>query len=562
MDFDEIVVKESPGLCRCCLSEGCYKDLGSEYSWMSETEIYADMLLECFDISISQHPTGPNGSNRLICEVCITRLRDACNFKKQVLESEKKFVDMVGRGEFRPKVLLYQTQMKTERVMELEEETGADDSGEVEYLEEDADFVDEELLKNEDYGEASVSEDITVSTLAVKGKRGRPKKAAAKPEKKAKVAKTEEKPKKAVAKGTKRRRAYETYLERLSTVRKNILYLLRYGNVLPFHWNTKGFSCFYCAKSMKDCDTLREHTLAKHTSVDLETFIPQRIVTKNVPVKIDVSELACKECSEPLSSVEELIAHIISIHGELYDNSAGVCVFPFILNKDIMQCFLCVNRYDNFPSMVSHMYKEHIAHHSICQVCGLSFIDKVRLSRHINNCHLGHKCKICEKIFDASHKLDRHKERIHGHTKTHECNLCSAKFDNDYQVKVHLGKVHNVEKYRIKCEHCPKICTTKGAMLLHAQSMHSDVRYECDLCEYKTAIKWMIKLHKRKHFGERDYACSICDRLFGRSSNLRAHMKVHTGIFGRVCRWCKRGFTDLEALEKHEKESHYYTNYV
>lgn len=53
MDFDGIVVKESPGLCRCCLSEGCYKDLGSEYTWMDDTEVYADMLLECFDISVS-----------------------------------------------------------------------------------------------------------------------------------------------------------------------------------------------------------------------------------------------------------------------------------------------------------------------------------------------------------------------------------------------------------------------------------------------------------------------------------------------------------------------------
>lgn len=53
MEFDEIVVKESPGLCRCCLSEGCYKDLGTEYTWMNETEVYADMLLECFDISVS-----------------------------------------------------------------------------------------------------------------------------------------------------------------------------------------------------------------------------------------------------------------------------------------------------------------------------------------------------------------------------------------------------------------------------------------------------------------------------------------------------------------------------
>lgn len=53
MSFDEIVVKESPGLCRCCLSEGCYKDMGTDYSWMSEREVYADMLLECFDISVS-----------------------------------------------------------------------------------------------------------------------------------------------------------------------------------------------------------------------------------------------------------------------------------------------------------------------------------------------------------------------------------------------------------------------------------------------------------------------------------------------------------------------------
>lgn len=52
MDYD-VSVKESPGLCRCCLSEGCYKDLGSEYSWMNDTEIYADMLLDCFDIGVS-----------------------------------------------------------------------------------------------------------------------------------------------------------------------------------------------------------------------------------------------------------------------------------------------------------------------------------------------------------------------------------------------------------------------------------------------------------------------------------------------------------------------------
>ncbi|CAK1587583.1 unnamed protein product [Parnassius mnemosyne] len=311
---------------------------------------------------------------------------------------------------------------------------------------------------------------------------------------------------------------------------------------------------------MKDCDMLKEHTI-NHKSIDLEKFIPQRVISKDVPVKIDVAEIACKVCSADVSNVDELIAHIVSQHDQEYDGSNGVCVFPFVLNKQLMQCVLCDGEYDNFTCILAHMFKKHIEHRYICQICGLSFIDQVRLKRHINNSHNGYRCKVCGKIFDAFHKLDKHKQRIHGQVRSHGCSLCSATFATPYQVKVHMGKVHNVEKYRIQCEHCPKICTTKGAMLLHVQSLHSDARYECDLCEYRTGIKWMLKLHKRKHFGEKNYKCSICERRFGRSSNLRAHMKVHTGHFGRVCRWCRHGFADFDTLNAHEKESHYYEQY-
>ncbi|KAG6460265.1 zinc finger protein 1 homolog [Manduca sexta] len=353
----------------------------------------------------------------------------------------------------------------------------------------------------------------------------------------------------------------ETYLERLSNTRRNILIVLRYGTVIPFNWNTKGYRCFYCSKQMKDCENLKEHTMIKHAEVNLEDFIPKRIISKDVPVKIDVTQLGCKYCPDsPLSTLEDLFEHLKINHGESFE-STGVCFIPFVLNKDVMRCVICESQFDNFSSMISHMNKEHINHACICQICGLSFIDQVRLKRHISNSHIGHRCSICGKMFEATHKLEKHKQRIHGLMKIHECNLCSATFENKYRVKVHMGKVHNVEKYRIQCEHCPKICTTKGAMLLHVQSLHSELRYECDLCDYKTGIKWMIKLHKRKHFGEKDYFCSICERSFGRSSNLRAHMKVHTGAVGRVCRFCRRGFVNLECLNQHEYEFHYFDNY-
>lgn len=41
------------GMCRCCASEGVFKDLRSAYEWMGEVEVYADLLEECFNISVS-----------------------------------------------------------------------------------------------------------------------------------------------------------------------------------------------------------------------------------------------------------------------------------------------------------------------------------------------------------------------------------------------------------------------------------------------------------------------------------------------------------------------------
>lgn len=336
--------------------------------------------------------------------------------------------------------------------------------------------------------------------------------------------------------------------------------MLRFSNAVPFNWNTKGFRCFYCAKSTQDCYLLKEHTL-KHNAVDIDDFITKHIITKDVPIKIDITDLACKVCQNPSANLDDFFAHIVDKHNEEYDASVGVCFFPFVLNKEVMQCLLCENNYDNFASMIGHMYKQHVIHSYMCQMCGLSFKDQIRLKRHITNSHVGFRCTICKKTFSALHKLAKHKQRFHGHVKLHECNLCSEKFLSSYQVKVHMGKVHNVEKYIIKCEHCPKVCTTKGAMLLHVQSLHSEIRYQCDLCDYTAGIKWLIKLHKRKHFGLKEYSCSICERQFGRSSNLRTHMKVHTGKVGRVCRVCRKGFPDLQSYEKHELEVHYYDHF-
>ncbi|XP_026314379.1 uncharacterized protein LOC113226076 [Hyposmocoma kahamanoa] len=71
--------------CRCCLLRPPDKDLKTAYRRLDKIEIYGDMLKECFEIHISIESTECG-----ICEVCITRLRDACDFKMQVQQCQKE----------------------------------------------------------------------------------------------------------------------------------------------------------------------------------------------------------------------------------------------------------------------------------------------------------------------------------------------------------------------------------------------------------------------------------------------------------------------------------------
>lgn len=342
-------------------------------------------------------------------------------------------------------------------------------------------------------------------------------------------------------------------MDKLAIIRRNILKILEYGNVTPFQWLTRGFRCFYCDEPMTDPETLKSHVLETHLSVDLVAFVSEKVKTRFLPIKLDISDIACNVCEIPMDSLDGLIGHIVAVHDEVYDDSYH-SVFPFILTSaSIKPCAICEAVFDNFSSLVTHMYKTHVDNSLMCQICGRRFMDSVRLMRHMKASHLDCVCKICNKTLSTYTKLVRHKQTVHGTLKTYTCDVCEVSFKNKYQLTVHMGNVHNVAKYRIKCEFCPKICTTKGAMVLHVRSVHSEPEYECDVCDYKTAIKWMLKLHKRRHVGVKDYACSVCKKSFGRSSNLRAHMRVHTGCVGKVCRWCRKGFTDSNAFDEHEK---------
>ncbi|KAJ8705678.1 hypothetical protein PYW08_012724 [Mythimna loreyi] len=81
---DTMNATEGYQLCCCCLELVSLKGLWRQYMWMGRTEVYGDMLEDCFNLSWEQK----DETKDLICEVCITRLRNAVQFKQKVIQCQ------------------------------------------------------------------------------------------------------------------------------------------------------------------------------------------------------------------------------------------------------------------------------------------------------------------------------------------------------------------------------------------------------------------------------------------------------------------------------------------
>ncbi|XP_013146549.1 PREDICTED: gastrula zinc finger protein XlCGF26.1-like isoform X8 [Papilio polytes] len=551
MDFDNIVVKESPGLCRCCLSEGCYKDLSTEYTWMDDTEIYADMLLDCFDISISQHNDGPNGPNRLICEVCVTRLRDACNFKKQVLASEKKFVDMIGRGGFKPKVT-YNVPIKSETILEVQPlET------EVEYLDEGMDFGDD-VLKDDVTAQTS-TENFTITTLPIKGKKGKAKKTVTKTEKKAcsKVVLVE-KPKvsKPVTKGENEEieavsKSSMTSTKRHRLMKKNAIIILESSTVMPFKWHRQNYLCFYCHQNFKDTTLLKKHT-NEHKEPRIKSAVSY--LRRDEKVKIDVSTIICNLCDLNFVDLNTLIEHLKTTHKKNFANS-DYGVIPYKLHNDRFQCALCTTDFQYFIKLNQHMNVHY--ENYVCESCGKSFLSQDRLRCH-SICHgLGFRCKFCTEIFDSLTQKITHEFKVHDRRKLIKCMYCADTFQNYTTRKKHHNEVHNKDMSINNCPICNKSFHIKSKMQVHIKEVHlREKNFSCTMCEQKFFSKSHVQKHMIKHIGERIHQCETCKKSYARKQTLRDHMRIHNNDRRFVCAFCSQAFVQNNSLRLHLRVHH------
>ncbi|CAK1550192.1 unnamed protein product [Leptosia nina] len=313
-------------------------------------------------------------------------------------------------------------------------------------------------------------------------------------------------------------RVYPSKSTKTKAVKENIACILNMSTALPFKFFMNRFRCFYCSKDFTEFELLRDHSI-EHTHCDLKSRTMKFLKGREIVLKIDITELYCKECSNRFTDITTLIDHLISEHNVKYDKSVTY-LQCFKISKDSIPCPICPDVFQYFRKLLEHMNSLHTVDNFVCAFCGQTFGNHYNYRAHISRYHRqdGVKCTVCNAEFATIDKLSRHRARLHGE-KSYKCSDCDEKFGTPYLLQKHLMQVHSTGH---KCSYCDRVFTINSHLRNHIRRLHlKEKNFECNVCAEKFFDKPLLKTHMIKHIGERNYHCDICGKRFLWKKNLR-----------------------------------------
>ncbi|CAH0687431.1 unnamed protein product [Chilo suppressalis] len=563
--------RPGPTVCRCCLSEGCYKDISTEYFWMGKREVYAEMLLNSFNLTISYSQSGgPNSNSRLICEPCISRLRDATDFKRQVQECEKTFTQYLDPGvssisETEVPIDQLDSQVKVEQVKvekmasdddDFDDRTGFDDD-------DDDDLDDQPLTKLA--SKVPKKESVDILDLLDNAKAALKRKSSTKtksaPAKKSKTTKKEAKPTSSSSKTVKiekKKKGSDNNLKwnpkrKYNDHRDNAAIILEYSNAFPFRWKRGSFICGYCQLAFGDLSAVRDHSKEHCNKSEAVRFSK-----RGDNIKIDITGLRCELCSEKMVDINALKEHLLTVHNKPFVPKHDLGVTPFLTDNNDFLCTHCNERFEVFTKVNTHMNKHY--QNNICYECGKSFSAPSRLKAHLaihaSTTKEQPKCTKCDKVFSTKIQKYSHIALVHGPEYRYRCPFCKDSFKSYLLRSKHLNEAHD-RKVEYQCHLCPAVFTMFNQRTRHIEQVHLKVKkFFCVLCPAQFGTAAQLKNHVVKHTGERNFHCEVCKKSYPRQKTLKEHMRIHNNDKRFVCEYCNHAFVQKCSLKSHLRAHH------
>ena len=150
-------------------------------------------------------------------------------------------------------------------------------------------------------------------------------------------------------------------------------------------------------------------------------------------------------------------------------------------------------------------------------------------------------------------KSNGHKDQIF------VCENCDKKFDGSTRLKRHKMMHTDERKYLRKqlysCQKCQKFFKRESLLKRHDLLHTGEKPFACQFCGFKSRLKHNMKLHEKSHQNEKPFSCMKCFKRFKYANHLRIHDQIHSSSKNKqyFCKYCTKKFENISGVIIHER---------
>lgn len=325
--------------------------------------------------------------------------------------------------------------------------------------------------------------------------------------------------------------------------RNNLQILFNNTSILPFKWRGK-YLCFYCSKDASEYAELIKHTKT-HGKCSINDYSLKVLKGgQNMEIKIDVSVINCKVCSQNFDSVDGIVTHIVIEHKLDYDLDVDMATEEYRLSD--LSCLICKEKFTYFGYLVSHVNINHPKNCLICDKCDQKFNKKRDLFSHIKNYHRegGYQCEYCPQTFNSLNILRKHRSNRH----VASCSLCQLRLPSAALKQKHMELEHPDDGC-LQCDNCAKDFHTKQGLRMHLRKCKGEYEYIIKKEDLTMDLDQNYDLTKRPTVKQiRENIITVINMSTAIPFNF------YKNKFN--CFYCSKDFQDSDAMREHTVLEH------
>ncbi|KAJ8922312.1 hypothetical protein NQ315_004254 [Exocentrus adspersus] len=376
---------------------------------------------------------------------------------------------------------------------------------------------------------------------------------------------------------THRKLHLKDYVARCELCNQGFYTIQQYTNHMGAKHTSSSFVCNICGRSCYDKASLQGH-MKRHSkdygSVKFQCelcdkeFLQERYL-KQHHVRMHKNggqRYVCDHCGKKVGSKtkNETVFNLFAIQKNEALHKSKKNLLTFSYSKTDFKFFhYAYSRRSTFrcksrKKRRSRVKKEteHSRKAETCDVCGKSFTDTRKLTRHVisHSEERPYSCNLCGKQFKRKYQVAAH-IRVHDGNMSFECDFCSKKLRSKGSWMIHRRR--HLKDYVAKCEVCGQGFVTNQEYSNHMGSKHNTSNHICNICGRGCYDKGVLKSHMARHADNyetnQSIKCDICDKTFLQEKYLRQHViRIHRdGGQKYMCDFCGKNLNSKGSLKNH-----------